>query len=61
MIRPKTPKFNQAKAEKIDRDAQVSVKCPACGEYETVEPDAEYPCQCDEGMLISPLRLWGII
>jgi len=62
MVRPKVPPFSLAKAKRIDRDGQVMVDCPACGESFTVEPDAEYPCpSCRQGMLVSPLRLWGMI
>lgn len=61
MIRPKTPKFNVDRAERIMDEGMVTVRCPACGDSHTVEPDADYPCPCGEGQLVSPLRLWGVI
>lgn len=60
-IRPETPPFDQELAEQINSDGMVTVECPACGDYYTIEPDADYPCPCEEGQLVSPLRLWGII
>jgi hypothetical protein len=31
VIRPTTPKFNQARAERIMNEGMVTVRCPACG------------------------------
>jgi predicted RNA-binding Zn-ribbon protein involved in translation (DUF1610 family) len=43
-------------------DGKVDVECPECGDYTTVEPDADYPCpECGEGRLVSPLVKEGLI
>ena len=48
--------------EAIMWDGKVDVDCTAgCGESSTVEPDGDYPCECGEGRLVSPLILEGLI
>jgi len=47
--------------ERIMADGMAEVECPACGECATVEPDGDYPCECGEGRLTSPLILEGLI
>lgn len=47
--------------EQIMNDGVAEVKCGSCGEGATVEPDGDYPCECGEGRLTSPLITMGII
>lgn len=47
--------------EAIMSEGMVDVECPACGNSATVEPDGDYPCECGEGRLTSPLILLGLI
>lgn len=51
-----------ARLEKILSDGQVTVKCSAkCGHSATIEPDADYKCECGKGRLTSPLVKAGVI
>jgi len=47
--------------QRIMWDGFADVECPACGEGGRVEPDGDYPCDCGEGRLTSPLILEGLI
>jgi hypothetical protein len=47
--------------EQIMSDGAADVECPACGEGGRVEPDGDYPCECGEGRLTSPLIAMGLI
>jgi len=48
--------------ERIMMDGFADVDCTAgCGGTATVEPDGDYPCECGEGRLVSPLILEGLI
>jgi hypothetical protein len=47
--------------ERIMMDGFADVECSACGEGGRVEPDGDYPCECGEGRLTSPLILEGLI
>jgi len=50
-----------AELERIMEDGFADVECEACGEGSRVEPDGDYPCECGEGRLVSPLILEGLI
>ena len=50
-----------AELEQIMEDGYADVECAACGEGGRVEPDGDYPCECGEGRLVSPLILEGLI
>jgi len=48
--------------ERVMMDGFADVECSAsCGEGGRVEPDGDYPCECGEGRLTSPLILEGLI
>lgn len=50
--------------EQIMHDGMAEVECTNadCGEWATVEPDADYACyRCGEGKLTSPLVTEGLI
>ncbi len=61
LIRPSIPDYDDELAHQIDWEAKAEVECPACGDFFDVEPDADYPCECGEGQLVSPLVLWGVL
>ena len=55
-------RYSIEELERIMWDGKVDVDCTAgCGESGTVEPDGDYPCECGEGRLVSPLILEGLI
>jgi len=47
--------------ERIMSEGAADVECPACGECARIEPDGDYPCECGEGRLTSPMILMGLI
>jgi len=53
--------LEMAMFEQISRDGQVDVRCSACGDWHTVEPDYDDVCPTCETPLVSPLREAGLI
>ena len=55
--------FSIEELEEIMFNGFADVECTAgCGESGRVEPDADYKCsECDEGRLVSPLVIMGMI
>lgn len=48
--------------ERIMDRGSVDVECSAeCGNAATIEPDADYECECGDGRLTSPLVTAGLI
>jgi hypothetical protein len=48
--------------ERIMWEGVADVECAVCGYGARIEPDADYPCpECEEGRLVSPLILEGLI
>ena len=57
-----SPEMMQEMEDIIFDRCHATATCNECGYTQNVEPDADYPCnECNNGRLISPLRIHGLI